>query len=101
MANRQPLTISLPQAMAEQVKRASVRENRTTSELVREALRRYFAGIPVVTVTASELKAIHKGREQIRRGDSVSLDEALHDMASTSRKTSRQKARKATSSRSR
>jgi hypothetical protein len=31
--------------MAEQVKRASVRENRTTSELVREALRRYFGAV--------------------------------------------------------
>lgn len=100
MAQRLPLTISLPKPMADQVRRISEQENRTTSELVREALRRYFDGVPVVTVTRSELRAIDKGREQIRRGNSVSLNEMIHGLANNSRKTSRKKTRKGSGARS-
>jgi metal-responsive CopG/Arc/MetJ family transcriptional regulator len=35
-------TMSLPPAMAEQLENTMAREHRTCSELVREALRRYF-----------------------------------------------------------
>lgn len=37
------LTISLPPEMAAQLEEARKREHRTRSELIREALRRYFA----------------------------------------------------------
>ncbi len=44
--------------MLKQVEEVSRAESRTQSELVREALRRYFSGFPVVTATAAELAAL-------------------------------------------
>jgi predicted transcriptional regulator len=61
--------------MARRVDQASKREHRTRSELVREALRVYLA--QPHTPTASELRAIEKGRAEIRRGDYLTLDQ-LH-----------------------
>jgi predicted transcriptional regulator len=72
---RQTINISLPADMARRVDQASKREHRTRSELVREALRIYLAR--PYTPTASELRAIEKGRDEIRRGDYLTLDQ-LH-----------------------
>jgi predicted transcriptional regulator len=72
---RQTINISLPPEMARLVDRASKREQRTRSELVREALRVYLA--PAYAPTESETRAIAKGRDEIRRGDYVTLDQ-LH-----------------------
>ena len=74
MRTRKAMTISLPPAMVRQVERVRKREHRTRSELVREALRSYLQDrFPVVVPTKAELAAI-------RRGDSVSLDELIHDL---------------------
>ena len=77
MRTRQTITISLPPAMAEQVERTMLAENRTRSELVREALRTYMAlrQFPEETPTAAELRAIRRGRAAYERGDYVTLDE--------------------------
>lgn len=75
------LSISLPEAMAEDVDRAAEREHRTRSELVREALRLYLVGIPVDEPAEDERAAMRRGKAEIRRGDHVTLDELLHDMA--------------------
>ena len=77
MRTRQTFTISLPPAMAEQVERTMRAENRTRSELVREALRTYIAirQFPVETPTPAELRAIRRGRAAYARGDYVTLDE--------------------------
>lgn len=42
MRTTNTLTISLPPAMAKQMERVQKEENRTRSELLREAWRRYF-----------------------------------------------------------
>ncbi len=94
MRNREPLTISLPREMADAVRQASRREHRTTSELVREALRRYLSGMPVVQVTTAELAAIERGQSEVRRGDIVTLDELRHDMGGRARTPGRAKARR-------
>ena len=79
MRTRQTITISLPPAMAEQVEKTMQAENRTRSELVREALRTYIAirQFPEETPTPAELRAIRRGRAAYERGDYVTLDE-LH-----------------------
>jgi metal-responsive CopG/Arc/MetJ family transcriptional regulator len=71
---RSTFNISLPPAMAREVDAAMRRERRTRSELVREALRAYLR---TYTPTASEKRAIARGRVEISRGDYVTLDQ-LH-----------------------
>ena len=77
MRTRQTFTISLPPAMAQQVEKTMQAENRTRSELVREALRTYIAiqRFPEETPTPAELRAIRRGRAAYERGDYVTLDE--------------------------
>ena len=87
---RQTMTISLPEAMVLEVQRVSREENRTHSELVREALRRYFsARFPVVEPTKSELAGIAAGRAEIAAGKYVTLDELLHGLDVKNRQASR------------
>ena len=70
-------------------------EQRTRSELVREALRAYFnRRVPIVAASKAELAAIRRGRAEIENGEYVTLDELFHGLAATDRKTSRKKARK-------
>ena len=77
MRTRQTFTISLPPAMAEQVEKTMQAENRTRSELIREALRTYIAirQFPEEIPTPAELRAIRRGRAAYERGDYVTLDE--------------------------
>jgi CopG family transcriptional regulator/antitoxin EndoAI len=77
MRTRQTFTISLPPAMAEQVEKTMQAENRTRSELVREALRTYIAirQFQEEAPTPAELRAIRRGRAAYERGDYVTLDE--------------------------
>jgi hypothetical protein len=65
--------------MAAQVEETMKIENRTRSELMREALRTYFAmrRFPEETPTAAELRAIRRGEAAYRKGDYVTLDEHL------------------------
>ncbi len=91
MRTRRTLTISLPPAMLRQIERVRKAEHRTRSELVREALRRYFsAEIRTVAPTPRELRAIQRGRAEIKRGEYVTLDGLLHDLASARGPKSRQ-----------
>src|SRR6266481_835467 len=69
------VAVSLPPAMVRHLEKAQKAENRTRSELVREALRFYL--LRAVAPSAQERRAIEKGRAEIRRGDFVTLDE-LH-----------------------
>ena len=74
---RASFNISLPPEMAREVDEAMRREHRTRSELVREALRVYFAmtSAPAYSPTAQERRAIALGRAEITRGELVSLNE--------------------------
>ncbi len=70
-------------------------EQRTRSELVREALRAYLnRRVPIVAASKAELAAIRRGRAEIENGEYVTLDELFHGLVATDRKTSRKKARK-------
>ena len=68
-------TVSLPPAMAEQVERARKAENRTRSELVREALRVYLSAkvAPVELPTAAEARAYRRGIAAYKRDNYVNL----------------------------
>lgn len=57
------MTLSLPPAMAKQLEKVRKRENRTRSELMREALRQYFESrFPVYAPSQAERAAIRRGR---------------------------------------
>ena len=64
--------------MAGEFERVRKAENRTQSELVREALRVYFnrvRSLPVYVPTKRELRELEKGRQEMRRGESLTPDE--------------------------
>ena len=68
MRTRRTFTISLPEAMAEQVEKARKAEHRTRSELVREALRAYLnKRVQVVAASKAELAAIRRGAPRSRK----------------------------------
>jgi metal-responsive CopG/Arc/MetJ family transcriptional regulator len=78
------MTISLPPAMAKQMEQVQKEENRTRSELLREAWRHYFESrYPVNRPTQAELASIRKGRADLKRGDSVTLSQ-LHQQKTNS-----------------
>ena len=95
-ASSRPISITLPEAMLEEVERASKTEHRTRSELIREALRHYLfrQHIPVVEVNTKDLAAIRRGEKEIERGEYVTLDELEHDLATQDRKKRAKKYRK-------
>jgi Arc/MetJ-type ribon-helix-helix transcriptional regulator len=78
------VTVSVPRPMALQIERTRKAEQRSRSELVREALRDYFrkaAGFPVVTATPAELRALKRARREYLRGETITLDEYEHTRA--------------------
>lgn len=85
MRTRHTMTISLPPKMLAQFERVREAEQRTRSELVREALRLYFnpelaariARLPVYTPTKRELRSIEKGR---RSKDYLTIHELFRDL---------------------
>jgi Arc/MetJ-type ribon-helix-helix transcriptional regulator len=79
MRTRQTFTVSLPPEMARQVERLRRREHRTRSELVREALRTYFARrLPVVETSHAERRTLLRGRAEFTRGEFRSLNQVLY-----------------------
>ena len=87
--------------MLKQVERVSRAESRTQSELVREALRRYFSGFPVVAATPAELAAMARGRAEFERGEYVTLDALLNDLETGRHKVRAKKSPKAAAKRPR
>lgn len=75
--------------MAKQVEQVRKAENRTRSELVREALRVYLSGqlIPTEKPTAAEVRAYRRGMTAYKRGDYVSLGGYLDGMDRRPRRT--------------
>jgi predicted transcriptional regulator len=81
--------------MAEQMKKVQKKENRTRSELLREAWRQYFEShYGSYTPTKAELLAIRAGRIEIKRGEYRALQEILNDLDHPRRKTGRKTAGK-------
>jgi metal-responsive CopG/Arc/MetJ family transcriptional regulator len=86
------VTISLSEEMLAAADRAGVREHRTRSELMREALRWYLrAGtLAVEEPTDAERAAIATGRAEHARGESLSPVELRHDLEARLREAGRQ-----------
>ena len=81
MRNRRTMTVSLPPEMLERLNRVRRFEHRTVSELVREALRRYFMrAIPEETASPEELRSLRRARREYGRGETVSLAELLDEL---------------------
>lgn len=97
MRTTQTKTISLPPKMVEEIEFLKKSENRTTSELIREALRFYInSRFPSVKPTKEELAMIRRGRQAYVRGEYISLNSYLNDMEPHTYKT-RNKGSKKTS----
>ena len=83
--------------MVKQMEKVQKEENRTRSELLREAWRQYFERrYPAIQPTKAELTAIRKGRAEIRAGKFVTLEQLFHDLDSPNRKTGRKRTQKGT-----
>jgi Arc/MetJ-type ribon-helix-helix transcriptional regulator len=101
MRTTHTMTVSLPPAMIKELEKVRRSESRTRSELVREALRRYFESrYRVLEPSASELVAINQGRAAFTRGDSQSGDQFFHDLESTNRRTRAKRSAKTAGKRS-
>jgi predicted transcriptional regulator len=88
----------MPAAMAEQIREAQQKENRTQSELLHEAWRQYFENhYGTYTATKSEIAAIRKGRAEISKGQYKTLQELRDHLDSSHRKARRERARKSLS----
>jgi predicted transcriptional regulator len=76
------VTISLPEAILEAADRVGARDHRSRSELVREALCWYLRlrDLPVDYASPEETEAFERGKEQIARGEYLTLEELLHDL---------------------
>src|SRR5579862_9772347 len=89
------VTISLPAAIVEQMKKVQKKENRTRSELLREAWRQYFEShYGSYTPAKAELLAIRKGRAEVSAGQFRTLQEVIRDLDRQHRKASGKTARK-------
>ncbi len=96
MRTTKTMTISLPPGMVKEFEKVRKAENRTRSELVREALRYYIESrFRIVEPTKAELAAINHGRSEIERGDFINFEELIDDLAAANRKKSRKSSQKA------
>jgi predicted transcriptional regulator len=70
-------TIELPAAVGRRVSRAARKEKKSPSALAAEALDWYLLvrNLPEETPTASEMRAIRRGRAAYKRGEFITLDE--------------------------
>ena len=79
------VTITLSPEMVDELDRIRLREQRTRSELLREALRHYMAAgsgrvIPVEDARKDELLAMRQGRQDLERGQTVSLEDLQNEL---------------------
>ena len=89
------MTISLPPAMEQQMRQVQKKENRTRSELLREAWRHYFESrYPVYVPTKAERAAIAKGRAAYQRGEYITLSQLHDELALSRNKTSKKRSQK-------
>lgn len=74
------ISVSIPEEMLPEIDQAALHENRSRSELIREALRRYLwhGGdriLPLDDAQPDEIEAIEHAREEFARGDFVRLED--------------------------
>lgn len=95
MRTTKVLSVTLPDEMLKQAKRRAKLENRTMSELVREALRRYEWSLAF-----DEIRAYAKEHEPVPRMSEQEVVDMIHEFrreqrAKTSRRAEPVKSRKA------
>lgn len=92
---RETINLSLPKEMRQAVDAACRKELRSRSALIREALRRYLAQAQpepeFYTPTKAEQRAMEKAREEMNRGEYLTLDEFTRQLLGGTRKKARPK----------
>lgn len=79
------ISVSIPEEMLPEIDTAARKEHRSRSELIREALRRYLSSesgrmIPVDDAQPDEAAAVERGRQEIKRGEFVRLEDLQHEL---------------------
>jgi metal-responsive CopG/Arc/MetJ family transcriptional regulator len=79
------ISVTIPEEMLPEIDQAALHENRSRSELIREALRRYLSRrrhrmIPLDDAQPDEIEAIERGREQFARRDFVRLEDLQREL---------------------
>ena len=67
MRTTEPLSVTLPPQMLKRAKKLAARENRTMSELVREALRRYEQAAEAPAIRQDTLLQFQQAVDSLRR----------------------------------
>ena len=90
MRTTQTMTISLPPSMVKEFEKVRNAERRSRAELGREALRYYIESrFRIVEPTKAELAALNRGRREIEKGDFISFEQLVDDLAAANRKKGR------------
>jgi predicted transcriptional regulator len=80
------MTISMPPGMEKTLEKIRKVENRTRSEMVREAFRLYINNFyPEVGMTKREEKIFREGRKEFALGEFVTLNELKNELARSRR----------------
>lgn len=79
------ISVNIPEEMLPAIDQAALHENRSRSELIREALRRYLSHgrgrmIPLDDAQPDEIEAIERAREEFARGDFVRLEDLQREL---------------------
>ena len=80
------ITLSLPPSMVDEIDRVRRHEHRTQSELVRDALLHYIAiagtlgAVRVEDAQPDEIDAIHRGRDDLVRGETIRLEDLQDEL---------------------
>ena len=101
MRNTKVYSITMPPEMAKQVERLARKENRTMSELVREALRRYQAQ-PILDVRdyirsiapAPPAYQAIRAEAQRKASDKLSMSQIDREIAAVRRQSSQKKSKR-------
>ncbi|MDH3692486.1 MAG: ribbon-helix-helix protein, CopG family [Gammaproteobacteria bacterium] len=75
---KKAISITLPDEFVSELDMISTTEHRSRSEIIREAVQNFLRRrrqVPVVDANARELKGIDRGREEINRGEYVTLQD--------------------------
>jgi metal-responsive CopG/Arc/MetJ family transcriptional regulator len=84
--NTKAITISLPPQLVAELDRVREREDRTRSESLREALRRYVTVAergrmtPVEDALPEEIEAMRRADEEYARGECVRVEDFQHEL---------------------
>ena len=86
MSKEASVTISLPREMLKRIELVRRAENRSRSELVRDAINIYLARpLPHEPASRSEIAALKRARREYERGETITLADYLDAMEAGAR----------------